>query len=151
MGKNDKLIEDGQPKILLADEKHHSFMYIANSEDHLDKIAKDILKRRLNEGWYNVGDDPKNPTGYETEEEVRAMPDGMVRNHALKLWQDYKNQLSLYEDARNFLEMVKDALGYEFNSEDKYIERNIAYMLLYRRREHEYEDIRLETPDVIEA
>ena len=143
------VIEDGTPKILTFGEKHGNLVYIVNSEDELHAVCKDVLKQRLfslQYYGYLAHDEPENKTGFETKEQIEALPDGEVKSSALRLWRAYQCNLKEFAECRDFNNAVKAAISYTFNAYDKYYVRNKAYFVLRHHSDYEYEEISLENP-----
>lgn len=140
-----KLVQDNEPQILILKEKHGNSYYIVNSEKELHDICVNVLKDRLEKGWYNA-EDADEELGFESEEQIQNLPDGIIKEKALVIWRDYEEYNLSIEKWRDFKGKVKKAINYEFNPEDQIYVRNQAYYCLTEREMYEYEKLSLLIP-----
>lgn len=141
-----KLVQDNEPQILILKEKHGNSYYIVNSEKELHDICVDVLKDRLQRGFYDVDEESDEELGFESEEQIQNLPDGIIKDKALGIWRDYeKCNLAIAKD-REFKDRVKKAINYEFNPEAHIYVRNQAYYCLTEREIYEYEKMSLQVP-----
>jgi len=98
-------------KIVIHETKHHTYHYRAESEEELEKVLRKILKEEYEDDmYYNPFEDTdaKNKSGFETREEIEALPDGKVKEFALKEWEDYENFSKTHAtDMRRWKELEK--------------------------------------------
>jgi len=98
-------------KIVIHETKHHTYHYRAESEEELEKVLRIILKERHEEGWYYnplEDKDAVNKSGFETKEQIEALPDGKVKEFALKEWNNYEKFSETYAtDIRRWVELEK--------------------------------------------
>ena len=143
--KQEFLIHENEPRILILNEKHGDSYFIVNSEKELHEICVQILKQRLIHGFYTVYM-AINRSGFNSLEEIEKLPDGDVKQFAKEMWERYCNNLKLQKEDEYFVNEVQEAIIYCFNPYDKFWMRNQAYELLVQRENHEYEGIKLEYP-----
>ena len=143
--KQEFLINENEPKILILNEKYGDSYFIINSEKELHEICVQILKQRLIHGVYAVYM-AINRSGFNSLEEIEKLPDGDVKESAKEMWVRYSKNLKLQKEDEYFVNEVNEALCYCFNPSDKFWMRNQAYELLLQREKHEYEEIKLEYP-----
>jgi len=151
MKKLRKIVEDGEPKILMFSEKYGTWYYIINSEEELHRVCVSVLKQRLDEGyWYGSEDDAyNNKTGFQSIEEIETLPDGSVKKNALQEFKTYANWSDHYANQKILRKEIKEVIEYTFNPKDKRFVRNKAFDILMSRRNCQYEQIDLITPSKI--
>ena len=139
-----------EPTILVFTEKHGNMMYIVHNEEELHKACCNVIKERIKDGyWYGLPDIPDNITGFKTKDEIEALPDGTIKNQALREWDSYERSIRYYNEAVDFEKALKKAIEYDFNPKDSYWVRGQAYHALNDRSDCEYEGIELRTPSKV--
>jgi len=121
-----------EQKILIIREKHGDYYFIVNDEKDLHNACVGILIQRYEEGWYGTGDDIplENKTGINDVAQIEALPEGSVKEEALKEYQYYERSVEAVDRRLEFFKKVKTAMAYVFDSKDNYWTRNQTYDLL---------------------
>ena len=91
--------EVGETKVFRHETKHHTYYYRVNSLEELEKVGRHILKSGMEYDYWNPtgGTPPENETGM-TEEEINALPDGKIKENALKQYKRYKTDLTYHNN-----------------------------------------------------
>jgi hypothetical protein len=152
--KLEALVKDGEPKILNIYEKDGGLRYIVNNELELHKVCQYTIKYRFeSDRFYGYSDPirPSNKTGFDSIEEINALPDGSIKMGAEVLWKRFEIAMADYENALNFYIAIKESMKYVFDPKDKHFVRNKAYFILIHRSGGAYDTTDLERPCKIPA
>lgn len=128
-----KMVKD-TPHVLIIRDKYSTQYLVAGNMRELEASTLSVLKARFEAGYYGDSEGPGKPEM--TKEQVDALPEGEVKNFALKQLCNYNNRLAEYEEGKAFVQeagqVIEDRSGYR------------AYLLLFQRNYFEYEGISLE-------
>lgn len=131
------------PQLLTFTEKHGSFTFICRSEKELFQAALQVLKMREAQGyWYHAPEDPKlKAPSYTTAQEIEQLR-GPAKEAAQKELQKYKRALKEYQEELEDWKELQEAL--------KNQDGRLAFRILERRSDYEYEAMDLESPYLLD-
>lgn len=122
------------PLALIANEKHGDLYYEASTPELLGLACLELLQRRLDDGWYNAGDEPEPvPSGQLSPEALRDDP--VLYEVAVRRQASWQNRMDAYLGAVEFQQTAKKAIANRWFQE--------AWMLLRQRSDYEYEAVEL--------
>ena len=134
-------------KILIAKEKYGDRYFDASTNDALANSCLYLLKTRLEEGYWGYEPEKPDSTDILSMEEIATLPE-KYRKEEEKNRKYYDAALAYYEDDLIWFNEVKKCIA------EKTLALNkrglpIAYELLRRRSNCEYEGIELETVETV--
>lgn len=116
--------------LLIFREKHGNRHFLVPTVDDLYGAALKLLDERNTEGWF---DKPEQPEAFEyNEEQLKALPEGKVRDAAFKLYEEYLDEVKQYEEDKAVYDRVIRAI------EEK--DGRLAWYIIKDRKSYEYED-----------
>ncbi len=126
------------PCILAFREKHGTRYFWALTQEQLYKHCLTILTNRFEQGWYYC------PTDKETQpeislEQIEQLPEGTIKNAALKQYKNWERTRQANKDAREDYELIKYAIEAQNGQQ--------AFWSLDTRSDHEYERMQRIYPD----
>lgn len=124
-----------KPELLILREKHGEGYYLINNDKKLFEVSLVILKTRFNEGWYYDPDESEIPKASLTKEQIEALPEGHVKQVAVREMNSIKREIRLYKESMKSYKNIKKAI--------KDSDGRMAYMCLMDRRDGEYEGFEL--------
>lgn len=152
-------------QIIVADEKHGTYYYDADTPEAWAKSALKILTERFNQGyWYHdpIGKPDKHPFSVEertkreellamTDEQIDAIPSDEARvvlrkkrQQAQKRHREDERQSEEYQRIREVVEAQDDGMIVIGKGKRYEREEPKAWRLLDDRNDHEYERVSLE-------
>jgi hypothetical protein len=128
-------------KVLIWKSKHGDLYYDASTSEALRASALEILKMNFEVGWYPSYTHPDDSEWVKkpelSQEQIDDLPDGEIKEAAIKQAKDYHRSLAEFMENEKFLTQVRKSL--EENDGD------LALSLLKRRNGYEYECFDIET------
>lgn len=120
-------------KILILEEHHGNRYFDVSTNEQLKKVCLFIVKDRYTRPEYQewMDDNPEPVKPALSLEESQALPNGKVKDMALKEWEDYHRSLKRYTQHKRNVARIREAIQ---NEDDK-----LAYHILdyYRGWEDE--------------
>ena len=139
-------------RILLCKEKHEDNYWDASDDESWAKSSLAILTDRWNDDfWYQKPEKPSQG-GLLTKKQIDALPDGRVKEVALKELKNYEESLKSFIDENDWYERASKIVEQQNLSFVKYKNRAsgkiirqlpLAYELLTERNSYEYEEVEL--------
>lgn len=118
------------PCVLVCEEKHGTRYLKAGTKEELLASCLKMLIERYNERWYYKPEAPSKKPSVPLEQ-AQALPDGALKNMALREHDDYKRAQMYYEDDVAQFAVLEEAI----KTKNGYL----AYQALHHRRDYEYE------------
>ena len=123
--------------IIILEEKHGTYYLDASSRDAFLVACLATVKRRVDENWFYHPWDPDEVTKPDLEEEVvRGLPDSETKTDLLEAWASYHKGLEEVEENNNTVDLAEVTA----KTNDPYL----AWFVLERRTNHEYEGFKIE-------
>lgn len=134
--------------IIVERGKHGNFYWDASTNEAWAKSSLAILTERWNKGYYynDPGEEPKIDSTIPDLEGIKAMPDGPMRDAAVKTYNAWVSRRKRWEREKAFYYAVKDIVEKQVLSLTKHSRypEPVAWVALSERFEHEYEGLELE-------
>jgi hypothetical protein len=132
----DRIFDKGKC-ILVAEEKHGTRYFDAATKEILCKSALKLLKERYDQDyWYGPGKKPERPSDLPSNDDIKNMPDGILKKTAISMLKRYNSELQYFLQEEEFFENVKKAVDNE--------DGELAWECLYDHRDGEYQGVKLE-------
>lgn len=120
--------------IMIVEEKHGPRYFDASNVNKAGAAARMILEERLGEGWYDVEEEPKQPSI--DRRKILGLPKDRITETIRQAWEQYDLDLKQYDFDNEFNATVQKAL----TERD---DRLAVGLLQYRSSKgYEYEGIR---------
>lgn len=122
------------PGVLVVKEKHCTRYMKAGTVEELYVSALKLVNERIDPDyqWYYKPDKPDTENVL-SEEQIKALPEGRVKDLAVKEFKNVKYDFAQYEDDLAFWNAVQECI--------KKSDGKLAYALLMNHRDYEYESI----------
>lgn len=124
------------PGVMVATEKHSTRYMNALTKEALFASALKLLKERYKAGYWYFEPDEVTEKPAVPMEQAKALPEGALKNMALKEHEVHKRALQQYEYDKQLFQNIKDAV--------KANDGESALEILLSRGDYEYERVTLE-------
>ena len=123
-------------KILIAHEKHGNRYFDASTEELRNAAALKLLTERFDEGYWYYKPNPPDDTLILSAEQIVQLPTEVLRNQEAAKLRQYKRDFAEYEKEVEDHQLIQKAVQTK--------DAALAYKLLKRRIDYEYENITVE-------
>jgi hypothetical protein len=138
----DKVFADGGLLLIVLHEKHGERNVIAENGETFFSFFVKLLNERKEYGYFPEPEEPEEPSM--TINAVCALPNGKVKDTAIKEIEDYNKSMKYYQEEKREFLVIKKAI------EDG--NGRLAYSILKVRSDQgaEYEEMTVEEPEYAE-